>query len=343
MKRLAVLLLTFLFIPSAHGANEPTNFIISKEKILLIGNLESNGYVQFEGGNQIPLTGPTESFVSAGSVDSDGNFLVFGSGATITKSTNTAATAPLNPDGVVIAPETITRSNATQIWRWKISPTGEILESKGIEIGRTIWVKSAFGNLIGGVVATESGTAGFYLNWDGSNNQINLVGKNSTEVNVILNDNYLAGSSAEKLYGKNLVAKRDGYLFKISKPTLVRSSNINAERNWVSGTSNYFLGGSAIVGKKSEAVVTKFTSAFAPSWTTRFPATGPAQVIAAKKNFVAAFPIKGGKISIITFDNKGKVLEKKSIPGMQISAFGYSNEAGAVLLAAGSLNRITTR
>lgn len=340
MKRLAILLIPFLFIQSANAANEPTGLAIAKDKILLIGNLEKNGYAQLEGGNQIALTGPSESFVSSITVDQDGNFLVFGSGATATKISNSAPSAPLNPDNVVIAPETITRGDATQIWRWKISPTGEVLEAKSIDVGSAVWVKSASGNLIAGSIVTSTGIAGFYLNWD---SPINLIGKNATEVNVVLNNNYLAGSSAEKLYGKNLAAKRDGFLLKINKPSLVRSSNINAERRWVSGTANYFLGGSAVVGKKTEAVVTKFTSTFTPSWTTRFPAIGPAYVIAAKKNFLAAFAIKGGKISIITFDSKGKVLAKQSISGSQISAFSYSDEAGAVLLAGGSLNRISTR
>lgn len=337
------MVLPFLFITPANALNEPTNFVIAKEKILLIGNSEKNGYVQFEGGSQIPLTGPSESFISAASVDSEGNFLVYGSGASSTVVNNPQTSAPLNPDGVVIEPQSTIRTNANQIWRWKISPSGEILEAKSVDIGATIWVKSAFGNLIGGQVVTESGSAGFYLNWDGTNNKINYIGKSSTEVNVILNDNYLAGSSTEKLLGKNLVAKRDGFLLKLNKPTLVRSSNLNAERRWLSGSSNYFLGGSATVGKNTEAVVTKFTSAFAPTWTTRFPAVGGAYVIAIKKNFMTAFPIKGGKISIITFDSKGKVLAKKSIVGSKINAFGYSDEVGAVLMVDGSLNRITSR
>ena len=343
MKRFVALLLPFLILPNATADVVPSNFVVSKEKILLIGNLEKNGFAQIESGPQIQLTGPTESFVSAASVDSDGNFLVFGSGAVATTINNPPASAPLNPDNVVVAPQSISRGNATQIWRWKISTSGEVLEAKGVEVGMPVWVKSAYGNLVAGSVATETGIAGFYLNWDGVTSKLNLIGKNSSEVNVVLNNNYLAGSSAEKLFGKNLAAKRDGILFKISKPNLVRSSNLNAERRWISGTSNYFLGGSAVVGKKTEAVVTKFTSNFAPTWTARFPAIGPAKVVAAKKNFIAAFATKGGKISIITFDSRGKIIERKSIIGSEISAFGYSDELGAVILVDGSLNRLTSR
>ena len=343
MKRLFLFVLPFLFLTPANAASEPTNFAISKDKILLIGNLEKTGYFQIEGGTQIPLTGPSESFVSAISVDPDGNFLVFGSGATTSTSNNVQSVAPINPDGVVVEPQTTSRTNATQIWRWKIAPTGEVLEAKGVDVGSAVWIKSAFGNLLGGQIATESGSAGFYMKWDGTSNQINLIGKTNTEVNVIINENYLAGSSTEKLLGKNLVAKRDGFLLKLNKPAIVRSSNINAERRWISGTTNYFLGGSAKVGKTTEAVVTKFTSAFAPTWTTRFPAVGGAHVVSVKKNFMAAYPIKGGKISIITFDGKGKVLAKKSITGSKINAFGYSDEVGAVLMADSSLNRLTSR
>lgn len=292
------------------------------------------------GGQPIDLTGPIESFVSAGTLDQDGNFLIFGSGAISITNNQTTASAPLNPDNVAIAPQTQSRGAATQIWRWKISPTGQVLESLGIEFSKPVIVRSANGNLIGGSILTDTGYSGFILNWDGVNNKITQIGKSSSSVNVVMANDYLAGDSAEKLGSKNLLGKRDGFLYKISKPTYVRSTNSGAERSWISGTKSLFMGGYSTVGKNTEAVLTKFTTSFTPSWTTRFPAIGGAKVIESKKTYLAAFPIKGNKISVITFDLKGKVLTKNTITGSNVSAIGYSDESGPLLLSAGSLFRI---
>ena len=317
--------------------------VISNGKILVFGNHEKNGFVQIVGANPIELTGPAESFLGAGTVDESGNFLIYGSGAVNNTATQQITSAPLNPDNVQIAPETTVRSDATQIWRWKISTAGEILESKSVEVGQVIWVKAANNNLIGGSLVTDNGNAGFYLNWDGINNQITKLGNKFTEVNAILNNNYLAGSSAETLSGKKLVGLRDGFVYKISKPLLVRSSNSGAVRRWLSGTSTLFLGGSVQVGKTTQAVITKFTNTFTPTWTTRYPAIGGAQVLEMNKNYVAAFPVKGNKISIYTFSPKGKLLAKNSIPGNSISSIGYSEETGLNILSGGSVFTIATR
>jgi hypothetical protein len=58
--------------------------------------------------------------------------------------------------------------------------------------------------------------------------------------------------------------------------SVVRSSAVKGKRIWNSATSTLLLGGEVVAGGKTETAITKFSSSFAPTWTYRFPSTGPA-------------------------------------------------------------------
>jgi len=55
--------------------------VASGSQILVFGNREKNGFAQFINGPTVELIGGVESFVSAATVDSEGNFILVGAGA----------------------------------------------------------------------------------------------------------------------------------------------------------------------------------------------------------------------------------------------------------------------
>ena len=140
-----------------------------------------------------------------------------------------------------------------------------------------------------GIVGTEKGSAGFFVNTDkaGLFGKLLQIGAVSTTADAVvrhLDGSFtVVGSSSETLAGKKVAGITDGVLIKISKAlkitNVVRSSAAKGKRIWNSATSTLLLGGEVVAGGKTETAVTKFSSSFAPSWTYRFPSTGPALTI----------------------------------------------------------------
>lgn len=152
----------------------------------------------------------------------------------------------------------------------------------------------------------------------------------------------VAGSSSETLAGKKVAGLTDGVLIKISKAmkitNVVRSSAVKGKRIWNSASSNLLLGGEVVVSAKSETAITKFSSTFAPTWTYRFPSTGPAMTAGST---YAAFISTGATPQLnwnpkaptpllLTFDAKGAIIAADSGPVGQKEVLGalVSKELG---------------
>ncbi|MEY4024005.1 MAG: hypothetical protein RLZ23_966 [Actinomycetota bacterium] len=155
------------------------------------------------------------------------------------------------------------------------------------------------------------------------------------------------GSSSEALAGKKLAGVRDGVLIKLSKTgavaSLVRSSAPKADRSWLAADSTLALTGYVRTGKVMESAFTKFTTAFAPTWTMRVPSLGSSAVIASGNTTYGAFSsnsavtgVTGWKptsasVLLLTFDNKGVVTS--AYGSSEISepiSLAYSKELGLI-------------
>jgi hypothetical protein len=156
----------------------------------------------------------------------------------------------------------------------------------------------------------------------------------------------VVGSSSETLAGKKVAGITDGFLIKISKAlkisSVVRSSAVKGKRIWNSATSTLLLGGEVVAAGKTETAITKFTSSFAPTWTYRFPSTGPAITVGST---YAAFISTGATAQLnwkpkvatpllLTFNAKGTVVAADSGPVGQKELLGamLSKELGLLVV-----------
>ena len=158
------------------------------------------------------------------------------------------------------------------------------------------------------------------------------------------------GSSAETLGGKKLAGVRDGVLIRVSKTgaiaSVVRSSAPKANRTWLAADSTLALTGFVKSGKIVETAFTKFTMAFAPTWTMRVPSLGTSTVLTAGNTTYgaisssAAVPgVIGWKptsasVLLLTLDSKGVV--SGAYGSSEIAepiSMAYSKELGVVGLA----------
>ena len=180
------------------------------------------------------------------------------------------------------------------------------------------------------------------------------IGTSKTELNAVARNSdgtiSLFGSSAETLAGKKVAGIRDGVLIKLSKSgaiaSLVRSSVLKGSRSWISGDATNLLSGPVITGKNIETAITKFNSAFAPTWTLRIPSVGPSATLSANGNSYLALTsraaitgISGWKPSqpsllVITFDSKGVIKAATALPGLvNPISLHYSSTRGVTGLA----------
>jgi hypothetical protein len=158
------------------------------------------------------------------------------------------------------------------------------------------------------------------------------------------------GTSSETLGGKKLAGLRDGVLIKIAKSgaiaSVVRSSAPKADRSWVAADSTLFLTGYVKSGKVIETAFTKFTAAFAPSWTLRVPSLGTSAVVGAGATTYGAFASQAAvsgvigwkptvpSLLLLSFDSKGVVTG--AFGSNEITepiALAYSKELGLIGLA----------
>lgn len=296
----------------------------------------------------------------AATLDPLGNIWIAGAAAMAQAAETATPTVGVdNPDQVTIDSPTDLRPDMNQIALWKISNTGELSATylapqKTIPLISSLSATNSGISIVGSLeskpfllTAATSGVFGKLVFLGSSKTEFNTVVRNSDGTSSVY------GSSAETLAGKKLAGIRDGVLIKVSKTgaitSLVRSSALKASRSWISADSSYLVSGPVITGKVTETAITKFTSAFAPSWTLRLPSVGPSATLTANGNSYLAFTsrsaitgISGWKpnqpsLLVLTFDSKGVIKAATALPGLVAPiSLAYSPTKGVVGLASAS-------
>ena len=293
----------------------------------------------------------------ATAVDPLGNIWLAGAASGITAPESaTAVIQAENPDGVVAEPTTKLRGDLSVLTLWKVSALGEVLATYSSPqlsppLINAISVNSSGVSLVGQLQerpfllsANNAGTFGKLLS----------IGTPKTELNAVVRhgDGSISvfGSSAETLGGKKLAGVRDGVLIKVSKTgaiaSVVRSSAPKADRSWLSADSTLALTGYVKSGKVVESAFTKFTTAFAPTWTLRLPATGSSLVQSAGSTTYGALQsnsvvsgVTGWRpttpsLLLLSFDAKGVITSASGSTELtEALSLAYSKDVGLVGLA----------
>lgn len=307
----------------------------------------------------------SDEVATAIAVDNQGNIWLAGnSAAAASADTATATGSALNPDNVAIENVTPLRQDMRQLTLWKLNKVGEVIETfssvqSAISIVEAISISATGISLIG---SRESGPFLISANLKGEFGKELKIGSAKTKLNTVvrLGDGTinLFGSSTETLSGKKLVGREDGVLIKVSNAgkisSVVRSSAPRAQRSWTGATSNLLLTGSVRSGKTIESAITKFTSSFTPSWTTRIASTGAAlaangtnksfyvalEPTAAVKGLTPTKLIKGQSI-VLQFDSKGSLINAFTAAELsQVKSTGFSAGGGLFLLTETGIFRV---
>ena len=383
MKRLLslVLIAVFLFTPAANAApkkisvkamqlvttvgtpEEVSGVVASGKSLIVYGSKASKAYaraVDTTGKElwNLSLDQSLASIATAAAVDSVGDIWIAGATplALGLIPPSPAATA-VNPDNAAALPTTsIGNLQAVTLWRVTTAgvlagtntlPTSSVVFPTAISVDRN-------GASIVGIIGTEKGSAGFFVNTDktGLFGKLLQIGTASTTADAIVRHAdgsfTVAGSSSETLAGKKVAGITDGVLIKISKilkiTSVVRSSAVKGKRIWNSATSTLLLGGEVVAGGKTETAITKFTTSFAPTWTYRFASTGPAITVGSTYGvFISTGPTpqlnwnpKVATPLLLTFNAKGTVVAADSGPIGQKELLGamLSKELGLLVVTA---------
>ena len=348
-------------------------FTVTAESVITVKNVLSNTSnieIQardFTGANLWSkiIDSGSDEVATAIAADNQGNIWLAGNSANaISVETATATGGALNPDNVAIENVTPLRQDMRQLTFWKLSKAGEITETLS-SIQSEISIVDAISispTGISAICSRESGPILISINIKGQFSKELKIGTAKTKLNSVvrLGDGTINifGSSSETLSGKKLVGRVDGVLIKVSKTggisSVVRSSAPRALRSWTSATSTLFLTGSVKSGATSESAITKFSSSFVPTWTTRIASTGA--TLAAngpnKSFFVALEPtavikslrpvklVKGQSL-ILQFDSKGLLVSAFSTAEMSAAkAIAYSAVGGVFLLTETGIFRV---
>ena len=293
----------------------------------------------------------------ASAVDPLGN--VWLAGASSVLAAVESATAPIqaeNPDGVIAEPVTKLRADMNLLTLWKVSPLGDLLGTYTLSqsappLINAISVNTSGVSIVGQLLdkpfvlsATSTGVFGKVLSIGTSKTALNTVVRHTDgSVSVF-------GSSAETLAGKKLAGVRDGVLIRVSKTgaitSVVRSSAPKANRAWLSADSTLALTGFVKSGKIIETAFTKFTMAFAPTWTMRVPSLGTSTVLTSANTTYGAISSSSAVTGVIGWKptSASVLLLALSNKGVIAGAYGsseilepislsYSKELGLVGLA----------
>lgn len=329
-----------------------SNPVGSNSNIVLTG-LDATGLQLW----QKTIDSGSDEVALAASRDTSGNLWIAGASAPVTATdTRTIQTPTDNPDGVVIEQSSSLRSDMNLLTLWKISPQGDLLGTYSIAESAPALINSisvnASGISIVGVLldkpflisATPLGVFGKLITIGSSKTAINSVQRNSDgSINLF-------GSSSETLGGKKLAGIRDSVLIKVSKSgtiaTVVRSSAPKGDRAWITSDSSLALTGYVKTGKVIESAFTKFTTAFAPTWTIRFPSDGTSAVVTGTSVTYAAIGsnsavtgVSGWKpmtkqLLLLALDSKGAITASYGATQLAIPiSLTYSKEIGLFGLA----------
>jgi hypothetical protein len=374
-----VLIAAFLFTPAANSApkkisvkplqlvttvgtpDEVSGVVASGKSLIVYGSKTSKAYAR-----AVDMTGkelwnlsldqsPT-SIATAAAVDSAGDIWI--AGATplaLGLIAPSPAATPINPDNAV-APPTTAVGDLQAVTLWKVTAAGVLVATNTLPTSSVVFPTAISvdrnGASIVGIIGTEKGSAGFFVNTDktGLFGKLLQIGFVSTTADAVVRHTdgsfTVVGSSSETLAGKKVAGITDGVLIKISKAlkitSVIRSSVVKGKRIWNSASSTLLLGGEVVAAGKTESAVTKFTTSFAPTWTYRFPSTGPALTVGST---YAAFISTGATAQLnwnpkvaapllLTFNAKGTVVAADSGPAGQKELLGamLSKELGLLVV-----------
>ena len=372
MKRLLslVLIAAFLFTPAVNAApkkisvkpmqlvttvgtpDEVSGVVVSGKSLIVYGSKASKAYaraVDTTGKElwNLSLDQSPASIATAAAVDSAGDIWIAGATPLALGLTPPSpAATPVNPDNAAATPTTAV-GNLQAVTIWKLTAAGVLASTNTLPTSSVVFPTAISvdrnGASIVGIIGTEKGSAGFFVNSDkaGVFGKLLQIGSVSTTADAVVRHTdgsfTVAGSSSETLAGKKVAGVTDGVLIKISKAlkitSVIRSSAVKGKRIWNSATSTLLLGGEVVAAGKTETAITKFSSSFAPTWTYRFASTGPAVTVGST---YAAFISTGAtpqlnwnpKVAtplLLTFDAKGAITAADSGP------IGQKEVLGAVL------------
>ena len=372
MKRLLslVLIAAFLFSPAGNAApkkisvkamqlvttvgtpDEVSGVVASGKSLIVYGSKASKAYaraVDTTGKElwNLSLDQSPASIATAAAVDSAGDIWIAGATPLALGLTPPSpAATPVNPDNAAATPTTAV-GNLQAVTIWKLTAAGVLASTNTLPTSSVVFPTAISvdrnGASIVGIIGTEKGSAGFFVNSDkaGVFGKLLQIGSVSTTTDAVVRHTdgsfTVAGSSSETLAGKKVAGVTDGVLIKISKAlkitSVIRSSAVKGKRIWNSATSTLLLGGEVVAAGKTETAITKFSSSFAPTWTYRFASTGPAVTVGST---YAAFISTGAtpqlnwnpKVAtplLLTFDAKGAITAADSGP------IGQKEVLGAVL------------
>ena len=372
MKRLLslVLIAAFLFTPAVNAApkkisvkpmqlvttvgtpDEVSGVVVSGKSLIVYGSKASKAYAR-----AIDMTGKElwnlsldqspASIATAAAVDSAGDIWIAGATPLALGLTPPSpAATPVNPDNAAATPTTAV-GNLQAVTIWKLTAAGVLASTNTFPTSSVVFPTATSvdrnGVSIVGIIGTEKGSAGFFVNSDkaGVFGKLLQIGSVSTTTDAVVRHTdgsfTVVGSSSETLAGKKVAGVTDGVLIKISKAlkitSVIRSSAVKGKRIWNSATSTLLLGGEVVAAGKTETAITKFSSSFTPTWTYRFASTGPAVTVGSTH---AAFISTGAtpqlnwnpKVAtplLLTFDAKGAITAADSGP------IGQKEVLGAVL------------
>jgi hypothetical protein len=341
--------------------DEVSGVVASGKSLIVFGSKASKAYARAVDttGKEIwnlSLDPSAASIATAAAVDSVGDIWIAGATPlSLGLTPPSPSPTPVNPDNASVPP-TSTLSNLQALAVWKISAAGSLLSANTMPTSSVLFPTSISvdrnGASVVGIIGSEKGNAGFLVNTDkaglfGKMLQIGLVSTTADAVVRHTDGSFtVAGSSSEALAGKKLAGVTDGVLIKVSKSlkitNVVRSSAVKGKRIWNSASSTLLLGGEVVAAGKTETAVTKFSSSFAPTWTYRFPSTGPALTVG---SIYAVFISTGATPQlnwnpkaptplILSFDSKGSIIAADSGPVGQREVIGalLSKELGVLVV-----------
>ena len=309
-----------------------------------------------------------DKVATAITVDAQGSIWIAGNiAAAPVLETTTAITGALNPDSIAIESTTALRPDMKNIALWQLSSTGDLLSQSNSTTLQPAIVDAISANATGASVllSRDAGQTLVSIKGGAFGKELALgtaKSKFKTALRGSDGSTYLFGSSSETLGGKKLVGRVDGILMKVSKAgvisSVVRSSAAKAIRDWQSSTTSLLLTGVVKSGSTTETAVTKFTSAFAPTWTSRFASTGfslaalgpsgstftifePTSLIKG----VSGWKVTKGQSAALLFDSKGAISGAFTSPLLNSPiSTGYSGDGGLIVLTStGTILRTPAR
>ncbi len=341
--------------------DEVSGVVASGKSLIIFGSKASKAYARAidTTGKELwnlSLDQSAASIATAAAVDAAGDIWIAGATPLALGLIPPSPVAtPVNPDNAIVPPATLI-GNLQAVTIWKLTATGTLTFTNTLPTSSVLFPTAISvdrnGASIVGIIGNEKGGAGFLVNTDKSGvfGKLLQIGAISTTADAVVRHGdgsfTVAGSSSETLAGKKVAGVTDGVLIKISKvlkiTNVVRSSAVKGKRIWNSASSTLLLGGEVVVGTKSETAITKFSSTYIPTWTYRFPSTGPAMTVGSTYAlFIATgatpqlnWSPKSATPLLLTFDAKGTIIAADSGPLGQKEVLGalVSKELGVLVV-----------